>query len=105
MMQGTMIDFLKLVEKDASLQSELVELARRHGFEFAHDELTDEELDAVSGGGSLENALNTIGDDAQLANIELQNMLQKQQQLMQTLSNTSNALHQTAMGIIRKIRG
>ena len=49
--------------------------------------------------------LNTRGDDAQLANIELQNILQRQQQTLQTISNVSKALHDTAMAIIRKMGG
>lgn len=53
--------------------------------------------------GSMEDTLSSVGDDAQLANIELQNMLQKQQQTLQTLSNVSKMLHDTAMAIIRKI--
>jgi hypothetical protein len=50
-----------------------------------------------------EEKLRSIGDDAQLANIDLQNMLQKQQSLMQTLSNISKVLYETAMATIRKI--
>jgi len=53
----------------------------------------------------LENRLNTIGDDAQLANVDLQNWLQKQQQTLQMMSNVSKTLHDTAMSIIRKIGG
>jgi len=49
--------------------------------------------------------LSTVGDDAQLANVELQKMLQKQQQTMQMMSNISKMLHDTAMAIIRKIGG
>ena len=50
-----------------------------------------------------EEKLSTVGDDGQLANIDLQNMLQKQQQTLQTMSNVSKMLHDTAMAIIRKI--
>lgn len=50
-----------------------------------------------------EEALQTIGDDAQLANIDLQNALQRQQQTLQTISNLSKALHDAAMAVIRKI--
>jgi hypothetical protein len=52
-----------------------------------------------------EEKLNSIGDDAQLANIDLQNILQKQQQVLQMLSNISKITHDTAMEIIRKIGG
>ena len=54
----------------------------------------------------LEDArLHSVGDDAQLANVDLQNTLQKQQQTLQTLSNISKALHDTAMAVIRKMGG
>ncbi len=46
--------------------------------------------------------LNTARDDAQLANIELQNALQKRPQTLQMLSNTSKVLHDTALAIIQK---
>jgi hypothetical protein len=47
--------------------------------------------------------LNSVGDDSNLGNIDLQNVLQKQQQMIQTLSNLSKMMHDTAMSIIRKI--
>jgi len=53
----------------------------------------------------LEEQLSTVGDDAQLANIDLQNMLQKQQQTIQMMSNISKSLHNTAMAVIRKMGG
>ena len=51
----------------------------------------------------LEKELQQIGDDDQLANIDLQNALQKQQQTVQLLSALSKTLHDVAMGVIRKI--
>ncbi len=53
----------------------------------------------------LEEKLNSVGDDAQLANVDLQNMLQKQQQTLQMVSNISKMLHDTAMAVIRKVGG
>lgn len=53
----------------------------------------------------LEQALATAGDDAQLADVDLQNTLQKQQQTLQMLSNVSRMMNDTAMGIIRNIGG
>ena len=53
----------------------------------------------------LEAALNALGDDAQLANVDLQNVLQKQQQTLQMMSNISKMLHDTAQAVIRKIGG
>ena len=51
----------------------------------------------------MQAALTAATADAQLANIDLQNQLQKQQQTRQTLSNVSNMLHDTARAVIRKI--
>jgi len=53
--------------------------------------------------GKLEDLLNSVGENAQMANLELQNALQKQQQTLQMISNISKVLHDTAMSIIRKI--
>src|SRR5688572_17081874 len=50
-----------------------------------------------------EERLNSIGDDAQLANVDLQNVLQKQQQALQMLSNMSKSMHDTAKAIIRNM--
>lgn len=52
-----------------------------------------------------EERLASVGDDAQLANIDLQNVLQKQQQTLQMMSNISKMLHDTAMSVIRKMGG
>jgi hypothetical protein len=52
---------------------------------------------------NLEDQLNSVGDDAQLANVDLQDMLQKQQATLQLVSNISKMLYDTAMAVIRKI--
>ena len=52
----------------------------------------------------LEDKLQGAGDDAQLANIDLQNMLQEQQRLIQVMSNMAKTLHDTAMSVIRNMR-
>ena len=62
---------------------------------------TKAELDAYI--KEMEEKLSSVGDDAQLANVDLQNMLQKQQQTIQMMSNISKMLHDTAMAVIRKI--
>jgi hypothetical protein len=54
---------------------------------------------------ALATTLNSTGDDAQLANVDLQNALQKQEQALQTLSNIMKMLHDTAMAIIRNMKG
>lgn len=45
-----------------------------------------------------------LGDDGQLANIDLQNALQKQQQTLQTMSNMSKRMHDTAKNMIQNMR-
>jgi hypothetical protein len=65
--------------------------------------LTKGELDTYIQG--MEEKLNSVGDDAQLANVDLQNMLQKQQQTLQMMSNIPKMLHDTAMAVIRKMGG
>ena len=52
-----------------------------------------------------EERLLTLGDDAQLANVDLQNMLQKEQQALQMMSNISKMLHDSAMVVIRNFGG
>lgn len=47
--------------------------------------------------------LDSIGDDSQLANVDLQNALQKQQQTLQELSTISKSENDSAMAVIRKI--
>jgi hypothetical protein len=54
---------------------------------------------------STADKLNSVGDDAQLANVDLQNVLQKQQQTLQMMSNISKMLYDTATSVIRKMGG
>ena len=48
-MNGTILDFLRIVAEKPDLTKEFVELAARHDFEFT-DEVSDEDLDKVVGG-------------------------------------------------------
>jgi hypothetical protein len=65
----------------------------------------DQQISSLDTGLSvLEQKLQTVGDDAQLANIDLQNQLQKQQQTLQTMSNVSKMLHDTAKAIIQNMK-
>ena len=54
--------------------------------------------------GALESALATLGGDGQLANIDLQSAMQKQQQILQTMSSMQKASHDAAMATIRNIK-
>jgi hypothetical protein len=77
--------------------SALFDAARAIDSNGAAGELDHGELDRVTGG--------TMGEDAQLANVDLQNMLQKQQQTLMMMSNIGKTLSDTNMAAIRKIGG
>ena len=84
---------LKVVEKEDSILTS-VEKAKAY---IGHAEEIDRWV------GAWEDKLSEIGEDSQLANIDMQNMLQKQQQTIQMMSNISKVLHDTALAVIRKI--
>jgi len=52
---------------------------------------------------ALEKQLNSVGDDAQLANIDLQNALQQEQQLIGILSTVMKVDHDMAAAVIRNL--
>jgi hypothetical protein len=52
----------------------------------------------------LEEQLNSIGDDAQFADIDLQEVLEKQQQIIEILSRTSQNLSDMTMSVIRNMK-
>jgi hypothetical protein len=52
---------------------------------------------------ALEDKLLSVGNDAQLADVDLQNILQKEQQTLQMMSDISKELYDTAMSVIRHI--
>jgi hypothetical protein len=63
--------------------------------------------DASSGPATTKNVYRRVykKQQSQLTNIDLQPALQKQQQSVRTMSNTSKTTHDTLMGLIRKIGG
>ena len=62
---------------------------------------------AIEAGGLVKTYLEeewaSLDDDAHLANIDLQDALQRQQQLVRMLSNVSKLLADSALSVIRKI--
>jgi hypothetical protein len=54
--------------------------------------------------GLLQSQTSPAGDDAQLADIDLQNATQRQQQALQTTANISKLMHDTAMAVIRRLQ-
>ena len=69
--------------------------------ELVAKQVSMSELEALI--AQWEDKLQSVGDDAQLANIDLQNALQQQQQTLQTISSVSKMLHDTALAVIRNI--
>ncbi len=51
----------------------------------------------------MESKLSSVGDDAQVQNINLQSIMQKQAQVVQTLSNLQKLLHDTAMAVVQRL--
>ena len=80
-----------------------IEELRRHADKLSHLDQTIEELQSDI--HRSESRIAFTGDDAQLANVDLQNILQKQQQALQMMSNLSKVLYDTAQAIIRKMGG
>jgi hypothetical protein len=81
-----------------------------------HSKLENPKMDLKQGIDGLKNTfedeikkweekLNGLGDDAQLANVDLQNILQKQQKTLQMMSNISKMLFDTSSSVIRKMGG
>ena len=73
--------------------------------EFDLRPLESHEVEIVSGAYGLQTCHTAVGDDAQLANVDLQNWLQKQDQTLQMMSNISKMLYDTTLAVIRKIGG
>jgi hypothetical protein len=44
------------------------------------------------------------GDDAQLANVDLQNSMQRSQQILQIMTNIAKTMNDTAMAVIRRMK-
>ncbi|MGB8362718.1 MAG: hypothetical protein WCE80_15065, partial [Acidimicrobiia bacterium] len=51
----------------------------------------------------VDEIIESAGDDSQLASVDLQDALQRQQQTTQQMSNMSKMLHDTAMAVIGKV--
>jgi len=58
-MKGTILDFLKLATEKPQLAQELVSLAGKYDFQFV-DEMSDEELDDVAGGGTVKVIMSSL---------------------------------------------
>ena len=54
---------------------------------------------------NLEEKMQTYGDDAQMQQLMLQDMLQKQTQIFNMMTNLMKVMHETHMAAIRNLKG
>ncbi len=54
---------------------------------------------------SLEEEMQTLGDDAQMQQLQLQDLLQKQTQILSMMTNLLKVMHETCMAVIRNLKG
>lgn len=85
----------------AALPEHLKRLLAAHGVPFPDGK----EAHALQRFAAEIERKSTLGDDAQLANLDLQNALQKQQQVLQMMMNIMKTRHDTAKNIINNISG
>lgn len=81
------------------------EIQRLRNFKIALEKAGADSKATLVIADDLEAILSEAEVEAQLADIDLQNILQKQQQTLQALANISKILHDTATAIIRKTGG
>jgi hypothetical protein len=110
-----MSDLLEILERDPSLRRELEKagaqgetqlalafqgLGKRVGLTIAQ-----RDVQALLGSVQALTGEPSESADDDLANVDLKNLLQKQQQTLQMMSNISKLLHDTGVSVIRKIGG
>jgi hypothetical protein len=54
--------------------------------------------------GAMQMQMQSPGDDAQLANVDLQNVMQRSQQNLQMMANIAKTMNDTAMAVIRGMK-
>jgi methanogenic corrinoid protein MtbC1 len=54
---------------------------------------------------AMQAGMSEVGDEGRLADVELPNLLQKQQQTLQMLASLSRDLHETTGAVVRKVGG
>jgi len=64
--------------------------------------LSSDNADEVE--AALKESIDELGDDAQMAYLDLQDSVQKQQQLIQMMSNIMKTKHDTAKAAINNVR-
>ena len=97
-MKGNVLDFLKLVAENPELARRLGELASEYGFEFSDDELSDNDLDAVTGGTIA------ASDLTALSQLQLQQLMNQKAQAVQIISSIMKQQNDTLNAIIQNLK-
>ena len=97
-MKGNVVDFLKLVAENPELARRLGELASEYGFEFSDDELSDNDLDAVTGGTIA------ASDLTALSQLQLQQLMNQKAQAVQIISSIMKQQNDTLNAIIQNLK-
>jgi hypothetical protein len=108
-----MSDLLEILERDPSLRRELEKAGAQGETQLALEGLgkrvgltiAQRDVQALLGSGQALTGEPSESADDDLANVDLKNLLQKQQQTLQMMSNISKLLHDTGVSVIRKIGG
>ena len=89
------------------LHIEPAEMARVRNATLAAAELTDDDLEKVAGGLTNEEwdeRLQTVGSEGgELADIDLQEMMRKQQETIAMMESISSVMRATALAVVRKV--
>ena len=110
-------EMISRIGDDVDTIEALIAFGSEQDFEFTEEdlqefvELTDDELGSVAGGTmmkgymkNLEQVIPAAADAAVLAQINLQDKLQKQQETLQLLSSTIRMMHDTRLAKMRNLK-
>jgi len=98
-------EWLAIIEEKQEIETATTEVEPDLDFITWKLERYGEKINSLETGIKvLDEKLQTVGDDAQLANIDLQNALQKQQQILQIMSDTLKTYHDATLSIMNKLR-
>jgi len=103
-MKGNFIDFLSYLNENDELRREVITIANKHGFEF-DDEVSDEELESVAGGGFTVASVGSLKQDTgtEENQTSFENFDQKSNQLFSILSTTLKSMKEAQSSVTRNI--
>jgi hypothetical protein len=103
-MKGTMLDFVMWAADKPEIATQMAELAARHGFELT-DELSDEDLDGISGGGLRSEAMKAMWEAEQARNSQRAESHANHIQRFAQMIRQMNSLYGQAFNSVKNILG